>query len=545
MKNMTKITLLATAGVLLMQLPSHLEAQKTAKFATQKQSPSTMTLPKKLYLSWSQAVDDYTIGVKVTTYNYTKSIPGLKSAEQANLATKKDGFVIYIFDGSSEIARYHIAGSLLKRNQPTFIMFMPRTRTANGTASWTREFLTLENGKICIYRIWVEKDPSIGLSKSVDFGKRVVITAPSGKAVDAATVCADNKENISFQDIDGAAYMWDSTKETVVALPSTFKKIADKTWAKINTFAQTDTGFSFTAPSGKDLFVLSSNKTKKIDPLKVNLDGLKKGFGKVGTSTQPLKINIDEDTNAPVSSTTFQPGQALALLDLLCGDNKALKEPIQKGAKALAMWVNQVAWNKLVTQPDLSEENKKMVAGWIKQVADTVINQSKLTAEIKFRAREEGGITSILKKAEPKAEEVVAAQNEDLIKSKLLGSDTEIKRVLAKFAQVPPQKSWVQWFDEINQDVELKVLITYLATAPEEEKQAKLKLFFNPGPKLIQKSLTIADLGNNSNIIRRAKSAAAKTTTTAPTTIPVKAAAPVSAPAKPVPSRVRKPAWIK
>jgi len=466
-KNTAKIGLMI--GSLLVQWPSFMNGQESK-------------IPDEVFADQSTHKNDYVLAAWVrgenNPYVYDiKKIPEkiLTDAEKTAWTGKKNGFVISIFEKEKEVARYTFPASLLKTlelKKIKILMFMPRSKTKSGLAGWDHEFLAIEGGRLVIYRVWVEKDSTTGkVSRSVDFGTRRELA----DNVDASSVVAfweDGKKVIYFKDIDGKWWKWDETKEAKETARKPFKKAAPATWAMADKITKNDTGFSFKV--GKQEYVVSfkDQKTKKIDPLKVDLKTLMKPFKNLGTTAKPVK-GIPEK---------LEPGQALVL-----------KELLEKG-------------EKIIFDQEISADEYAEFVQLVNTTAKLVNDQSKVTVELKLRMREKGGIkAALLKEVKASPADDAAKKAEAALKTTLLESPEAMKKAIDKLMAVKDLSA--KWFDKDNKDIGLKVLITYLTMLEPEDLKDLFTKHGVSGIKSMNVIRTIYVIGKNSDIIRREKKA--------------------------------------
>lgn len=372
----------------------------------------------------ARGLDEFDKLLYVFADDYDGDIPG----NHKNLSGKKWYFAIGLFRDKKLIEARSFPASLLikdadfEKSKPTWIGFMPKEQ----------EMLTIEWEGLVKYTIradWniIQKKPWF----SVDFGKRLVI-APRESLDPEFMPFGDDKGNIFFKKKDGKYYKWISKKETIKELDKEPERPKEK---RVRQARIEDDGVRV-----GDMKLSFDAALKNMDPLVVDEDRLVAAHKGYGTKENPVS---ERDYKDVIHSTLIDPGKLLALSKLLeVGDEIVSK-----------------------IHDDRFETFMKHLADMCK----TATGKKGTIRELKLLMREEGGVTSGLKKTEN-----VKMLSVQEAREMMLTGDNLIKAKMM-FDAVKGYDG-VKWFDDVNQNPTIKAYFVYLASLDDKELDTVMKI---------------------------------------------------------------------
>lgn len=403
----------------------------------------------------------------------------------------KDGSISKLFSFPASLL---ITPEELEKNSLKSVFFIPRKSGAH-----YRKFITVEGEKLFVYEVGTEtktKDGKPALTMSVNFAKRRHIASkldPSYKP------WADENENIYYKAFDtkklSSLYQWNSQTEkperekplTVNVAPTLEGTVTEEN--NIVTLKLGENTFKITEPY------------QIIDPLDSNEGWLLNAYLGYGTEMMPF---TKDDFKKFTETYDLELGKIIALNTLINANKKIVSE--------------------------ITDEQIETIKNDIQKMAKAFSAKKDQLREIKKLMREDGGITSILKKWLTNAEfnailtafdvdnalgggvikkfnhngkteivdgkiviplgyyrdlkrkcrqgfaknlwESYTKESEDTLKKALRDYSTRmstknLSATLNEFMQIKDQKDWAEWFDN-NRSVKIELLFDYLATLDED-----------------------------------------------------------------------------
>ena len=371
----------------------------------------------------AKGLDEFDKLLYVFADDYDGDIPG----DHKDLSEKKWYFAIGLFHDKKLIEARSFPASLLikdadfERSKPTWIGFMPKEQA----------MLTIEWEGLVKYNIradWnvIQKKPWV----SVDFDKRLVI-APRESIDTEFTPFGDDKDTIYFKKKGGRYYKWSSKKETIKELAAEPERQTEKRVRQVR--------IEEDCVRVGDMKLPFDAALKKMDPLAVDEDRLIAAHKGYGTKKNPVS---ERDYMHVINSTVIDPGKILALSELL------------------------EAGDEIVSQrhDDRFETFMKHLADMCK----VATGKKGMIRELKLLMREEGGVTSGLKKTE-KAKMLSVQEAREM----MLKGDNLIKAKMM-FDAVKGYDG-AKWFDDVNKSPTIKAYFMYLTLLDDKELDTVMK----------------------------------------------------------------------
>jgi hypothetical protein len=359
--------------------------------------------------------------VYVSTDEYTGDIPG----NHKNLSPKKWYYAMGFFHNNELKETRSFPASLLvtpedlEKSKPTWIGFMPNEQA----------MLAIEGDRLIKYNIRADYNIVTGKAWfSVDFGKRTDIAQidPSYKPF------GDSDDDIFFKKTDEVYYKWESKSETIKELKKEPKRPEQK---EVSSARIEDDGVRI----GDHLLFRFDASLEKVDPLAVDEDRLIGAYKGYGTQTKPVS---ERDYKDVINSTVIDSGKLLALSKMLNAKEKIICK--------------------------FEDAKRSVFDKNLAQMCKTATGKKGMIREIKLLAREMGGVTSGLKKTKKQASMTIAKAMEMMSDSDNL---IEAKMMFDKVKGYDGAK----WFDQDNENDNIKALFMYLASLDDKGLDAAMK----------------------------------------------------------------------